>query len=94
MVKGADKQLLTYPQMQRYLPSAAAARAQLLHKVQQSSELQSRAAAAGELGEAEGLESRKWSQIYSYSYNESLTGCVEQLEELEKYTKAVVGEQG
>lgn len=39
-------------------------------------------------------EVEKWAQIYSYSYNESLTGCVEQLTELEKYTKVIVGEQG
>lgn len=37
---------------------------------------------------------KKWSDIYSYSYNESLTGCVAQLEELEKFTKLIVGEQG
>lgn len=42
----------------------------------------------------ERTEKKKWSQIYSYSYNESLTGCVEQLGELERYTKAVVGELG
>ena len=37
---------------------------------------------------------KKWSDIYSYSYKESLTGCVAQLEELNKYTKLIVGEQG
>lgn len=37
---------------------------------------------------------KKWCDIYSYSYNESLTGCVAQLEELEKFTKLIVGEQG
>lgn len=37
---------------------------------------------------------KKWADIYSYSYNESLTGCVAQLEELEKLTKLIVGEQG
>jgi hypothetical protein len=37
---------------------------------------------------------KKWSDIYSYSYNESLTGCVAQLEELERFTKLIVGEQG
>lgn len=36
----------------------------------------------------------KWSQIYSYSYNQSLTGCVTQLEQLQKYVKEIVGEQG
>jgi hypothetical protein len=47
---------------------------------------------------AERIESkgggRKWSQIYSYSYNQSLTGCVKQLEELQKYVKEIVGEEG
>jgi hypothetical protein len=40
------------------------------------------------------LERQKtWSDIYSYSYNESLTGCVSQLEALEKFTKIIVGEK-
>lgn len=56
--------------------------------------LEAELAASGRLSVDEKLEGRKWAQIYSYSYNESLTGCVEQLEELEKYTKAIVGEQG
>lgn len=44
--------------------------------------------------EYQGLERQKtWSDIYSYSYNESLTGCVAQLEELEKFTKVIVGEK-
>jgi len=38
-------------------------------------------------------ERRKWRQVYSYSYNESLTGCAAQLEQLEAYTKLIVGEQ-
>lgn len=44
-------------------------------------------------GASEG-EGRKWSQIYSYSYSQSLTGCVRQLEALIRYTKEIVGEQG
>lgn len=32
-------------------------------------------------------------QIYCYSYNDGLTGCVEQSKLLEKYTKIIVGEQ-
>lgn len=39
-------------------------------------------------------ERKKSVQAYSYSYNESLTGCVAQLEELERYTKMIVGEHG
>ncbi|KAH7151858.1 hypothetical protein B0J13DRAFT_438362 [Dactylonectria estremocensis] len=72
----------------RYLPSAAAARKKLLLK-------------AGEVARdmAENVEYRElerqktWSDIYSYSYNESLTGCVAQLEDLEKFTKVIVGEK-
>ena len=39
-------------------------------------------------------EGRRWAQIYSYSYSQNLTGCVKQLEVLQKYTKEIVGEQG
>jgi hypothetical protein len=38
-------------------------------------------------------EGRRWAQIYSYSYSQNLTGCVKQLEVLQKYTKEIVGEQ-
>lgn len=70
------------------MPSAAAARKKLLLK-------------AGEVARdmAENVEYRElerqktWSDIYSYSYNESLTGCVAQLEDLEKFTKVIVGEK-
>ncbi|OTB01912.1 hypothetical protein M426DRAFT_63238 [Hypoxylon sp. CI-4A] len=75
----------------KYLPSAAASRKQLLDRMKV---LETELAASGKLSADEKSEGKKWAQIYSYSYNESLTGCVEQLEELEKYTKAIVGEQG
>jgi hypothetical protein len=44
--------------------------------------------------QGEERQRRKWAQIYSYSYSQSLTGCVKQLEQLQKYTKEIVGEQG
>ncbi|KAI1502156.1 hypothetical protein F5X99DRAFT_418069 [Biscogniauxia marginata] len=75
----------------RYLPSAEASRKRLLDQMK---ELELRLTASGNLSAEEKSEGKKWAQIYSYSYNESLTGCVEQLQELEKYTKAIVGEQG
>ncbi|KAI0173437.1 hypothetical protein GGR52DRAFT_387284 [Hypoxylon sp. FL1284] len=75
----------------KYLPSASASRKQLLDQMRV---LEGELAANGKLSAEEKTEGRKWAQIYSYSYNESLTGCVEQLEELEKFTKAIVGEQG
>nr|RBQ92505.1 hypothetical protein FVER53263_04059 [Fusarium verticillioides] len=72
----------------RYLPSAAAARKKLLHRT---------AELAKEMEEdTEGYElerQKTWSDIYSYSYNASLTGCVAQLEELERFTKLIVGEK-
>ncbi|POR34427.1 Protein BRE4 [Tolypocladium paradoxum] len=73
----------------RYLPSAAAARRRLLVKTAEVDEEMSKHAREGAV-----KRQREWSNIYSYSYNESLTGCVAQLEELEKYTKLIVGEQG
>ncbi|PKK53269.1 hypothetical protein CI102_1904 [Trichoderma harzianum] len=72
----------------RYLPSAAAARRKLLLET---------AAVEDEMAqhshESDVRWHKKWSDIYSYSYNESLTGCVAQLEELERFTKFIVGEQ-
>ncbi|KAF5002826.1 hypothetical protein FGRMN_80 [Fusarium graminum] len=72
----------------RYLPSAAAARKKLLHKTEEVAREMSESA------EYQELERQKtWSDIYSYSYNESLTGCVAQLEELEQFTKLILGEK-
>lgn len=71
------------------MPSAAAARKKLLLR---TFELESEMARYAE--QSDMREHKKWSDIYSYSYKESLTGCVAQLEELEKYTKLIVGEQG
>ncbi|KAM0426760.1 hypothetical protein ACHAPT_008076 [Fusarium lateritium] len=72
----------------RYLPSAAAARKKLLHK---SAEVAREMSESPEFRELE--RQKTWSDIYSYSYNESLTGCVAQLEELERFTKLIVGEK-
>jgi hypothetical protein len=84
---------LTTPQ--RYLPSAALARKRLLDKM---AEIEASLAHTRELermqsGDDTG-ERRRWSQIYSYSYSQSLTGCVRQLEQLIVFTKEIVGEQG
>lgn len=37
---------------------------------------------------------KEWRDIYRYSFDQNLTGCVVQLEEMEKQTKFIVGEQG
>ncbi|KAI5467737.1 hypothetical protein BGZ63DRAFT_410626 [Mariannaea sp. PMI_226] len=72
----------------RYLPSAAAARKRLTLK---TAEVSKEMAGSPEYCQLE--RQKTWSDIYSYSYNESLTGCVAQLEELEKFTKIIVGEK-
>lgn len=89
--------------IQRYLPSAAVARKRLLDHMAlvEAAHLQppephpnhSSHPNATPLSE-EQQEERRWAQIYSYSYSQSLTGCVKQLEQLQKYTKEIVGEQG
>lgn len=36
----------------------------------------------------------KWSLVYRYAYNESLTRCVAHLEAMERWTKLILGERG
>ncbi|KAK2603532.1 Zinc finger protein containing five transmembrane domains [Conoideocrella luteorostrata] len=72
-----------------YMPCAAAARKRLLVKTAEVEELMSTQAPSDSA-----KRHKMWHDIYSYSYHESLTGCVAQLEELEKYTKIITGEQG
>ncbi|KAI1329484.1 hypothetical protein F5Y16DRAFT_99972 [Xylariaceae sp. FL0255] len=78
-------------QVPKYLPSAPVARKRLLEKMAQ---LEDEVAASGKYSQEEKREEMRLTQIYNFSYNESLTGCMQQLSQLEKYTKAVVGEQG
>ncbi|KAK5633339.1 hypothetical protein RRF57_009053 [Xylaria bambusicola] len=76
---------------QKYLPSAAVARKRLLTRV---FEFEKEYAARAKHSSKEQQRELRLGQIYSYSYNDSLTGCVEQVKQLEKYTKMIVGEQG
>lgn len=72
----------------RYLPSAAASRKRLLDKM---------AEVEAELPESHDPEVRsreKWSLVYRYAYNESLTRCVAHLEAMERWTKLILGERG
>ncbi|KAI1741549.1 hypothetical protein F4680DRAFT_68167 [Xylaria scruposa] len=75
----------------KYLPNAAVARKRLLDRMFQ---LERRHAAKGKQSTRGKLRDIRLGQIYSYSFNDSLTGCVEQVKQLEKYTKIIVGEQG
>ncbi|CZT43096.1 probable BRE4 Protein involved in endocytosis [Rhynchosporium secalis] len=92
----------------RYLPNAAAARKHLLSHMAELEAMQATTTTSTSTSTSKSIltlhpdlrtnnierESRKWSQIYSYSYSQSLTGCVQQLEQLQKYTKEIVGERG
>lgn len=82
---------LTVDYTQRYLPNAAVARRRLIELM---SELDKEHVASGNYRSEEKRLEMKVSQIYSHSFHESLTGCVEQLDQLAKYTKLIVGEQG
>jgi hypothetical protein len=72
----------------RYLPNAGAARRKLLLR---TIEIEDEIAAQAE---RIGSFNTRWSDIHSFSFNESLTGCIAQLEELEELAKLIVGEQG
>ncbi|OAA74293.1 Brefeldin A-sensitivity protein 4 [Akanthomyces lecanii RCEF 1005] len=89
--------LRAHRKVPRYLPSAAAARKALLvqsDKVEAELMAQQHDDDGGGGALREAHTHRKWSDIYRFSYNQSLTGCIVQLEEMEKYTKLIVGEQG
>ena len=74
---------------QRYLPSATAARRALLERASAIEEhLQCTS------GATEQAALKEWRDIYRYSFDQNLTGCVVQLEEMEKQAKLIVGEQG
>ncbi|KAI0403290.1 hypothetical protein F4802DRAFT_608175 [Xylaria palmicola] len=75
----------------KYLPNAAVARKRLLDRTFQ---LELKHAAREPYLTKERRREIRLGQIYSYSCNDSLTGCVEQVKQVEKYTKIIVGEQG
>ncbi|KAI1186618.1 hypothetical protein F5B17DRAFT_440946 [Nemania serpens] len=78
-------------QLPKYLPSAIVSRKRLLDRM---FELETEHATSERYNSKERRQDIMLRQIYSYSYNDGLTGCVEQVKQLEKYTRMVVGEQG
>ncbi|KAJ2988847.1 hypothetical protein NUW58_g3765 [Xylaria curta] len=75
----------------RYLPNAAIARRRLLDRML---ELERKHAASENYSTIEKQWEIRLGEICSYSFNDNLTGCVDQVKQLEKYTKIIVGEQG
>ena len=73
----------------QYMPSAATARKKLILRTMELDD-----EIAKSTSDNDWRQHKQWSDIYSYSYKESLTGCVAQLEELERYTMLICGVQG
>ena len=77
----------------RYLPSAAAARKRLLDRMAEVEIEHAQMRNQPGLVPKKGV-GRKFAEVYQFAYSQALTQCVEQLEELQKYTKAICGEVG
>lgn len=89
----------------RYLPSAAVARRRLLDcmhvvEVEQARRLdvdgkgkETEKAGGKGLGHGEG-KGRRWADVYQYAFSGALTDIVENLQEMQRYTKEVCGEVG
>ena len=73
----------------RYLPSAANARRRLLDRMEYTEAEQEVNGST-----ADGCSARRWQDVYRYAYSAALTDIVEQLEQLQYYTKEIVGEIG
>lgn len=73
----------------RYLPSAAAARKRLLERME---EVEAEHANLAKKPSPE--QGRRWADVYQYAYSSALTDIVEQLQQLQRYTKEITGEVG
>lgn len=80
--------LRTAQPVPRYMPSAAAARKKLIDRME---EVEARQI---QTPEAKATEGRRWADVYRYAFSSALTDIVEQLQQLQKYTKEVTGEAG
>ena len=77
----------------RYLPSAAAARKKLLDRMAEVEMEHASARTVTGIVPKEGV-GRKFAEVYQFAYSQALTQCVELLEAMQKYTKAICGEEG
>lgn len=73
----------------RYLPSAAAARKRLLERME---EVEAEHAGLGKEQRPE--RGRRWADVYHYAYSSALTDIMEQLQQLQGFTKEITGEVG
>ncbi|KAL8854552.1 MAG: hypothetical protein Q9221_000587 [Calogaya cf. arnoldii] len=80
--------LRTNQPVPRYMPSAAAARKKLVDRMEA---LEIKQTPENETNLREG---RRWADVYRYAFASALTDIVEQLQQLQRYTKEVTGEGG
>ena len=83
----------------RYLPSAAAARRRLLDCMDgiERADVSGGEMTVGGKGVVDGEEegekgSRRWADVYRYAFSNALTDIVENLQEMQRFTKEVCGE--
>ncbi|KAL8839495.1 MAG: hypothetical protein Q9170_001718 [Blastenia crenularia] len=70
----------------RYLPSAAAARQKLIDRMEEIE-------AEHPPGPvADGRETRRWADVYRFAFSSALTDIVEQLQQLQRYTREITGD--
>lgn len=78
----------------RYLPSAAAARRKLLDQMEVTEAEQMGVEGKGKEKADENGGGRRWADVYHYAYSGALTDIVEQLQEMQRFTKEICGETG
>jgi hypothetical protein len=77
----------------RYLPSAAAARKKLLDRMAEVEMEHAKVQTVRGIVPKRGV-GRKFAEVYQFAYSQALTQCVEVLEAMQRYTKAICGEEG
>lgn len=73
-----------------YLPSAAAARQRLLHRMEQIEETAvDTEDLHGDVGRG-----RRWADVYRYAFSAALTDIVAEVQQLQHFTKEITGGAG
>ncbi|KAL8801136.1 MAG: hypothetical protein Q9200_007042 [Gallowayella weberi] len=78
--------LRTNQPVPRYMPSAAAARKKLIDRMEEVEVKQMKESGPNEHA------GRRWADVYRFAFASALTDIVEQLQQLQRYTKEITGE--
>lgn len=77
----------------KYLPSAAAARKKLIDRMAEVEIEYANARTLTAPIPKKGV-GRRFAEVYQFAYSQNLSNCVERLENMVRYTKAICGEEG